>query len=345
MGTGKGHVLDSLWSRHELRPQLPLRAEDVLGLGRGQCVGHRLVLVHVGERRVGDLCQHQQRIGLGLVLREIEIDGITRGHDDIVPSPRRRDAAGFATPRHDCCAAGQAALQNLVPADQAAAAGAQKRVHAADQPTLQFVLVLQPFLPHPRLAPRAFAPPCFRAFVPTDMNEWRGEKGQNLLHDLFQKRQGLVVAQAIHVLKHAPLGGHLERPAGAGKLGIGSERGEAVPGHFNLRHHRDLSHGGIGDDLTHFILGVKPTVRNAVPRPFFRTEDGLGTPGPDFGQARIFFDLDSPALIFGEMPVEDIVFEPRQLVNKPLEERHRHEVPAAIEMHAAPGKARPIVDV
>ena len=46
------------------------------------------------------------------------------------------------------------------------------------------------------------------------------------------------------------------------------------------------------------------------------TDQSLLTPCTDFGETRIFFDLDSPSLVIGEMPVERIHFVQREEVDE-----------------------------
>ena len=62
-------------------------------------------------------------------------------------------------PGHDDCARGEAALQDLVPADEDAALGLEEGVDAAHKPGLQVELVLQPLLLDPPLARLAVPPP------------------------------------------------------------------------------------------------------------------------------------------------------------------------------------------
>ena len=62
-------------------------------------------------------------------------------------------------PGHDDCARGEAALQDLVPADEDAALGLEEGVDAAHKPGLQVELVLQALLLDPPLARLALPPP------------------------------------------------------------------------------------------------------------------------------------------------------------------------------------------
>ena len=62
-------------------------------------------------------------------------------------------------PGHDDCTRGEAALQDLVPADEDAALSLEEGVDAAHKPGLQVELVLQPLLLNPPLARLTLPPP------------------------------------------------------------------------------------------------------------------------------------------------------------------------------------------
>src|SRR5690606_41989608 len=58
----------------------------------------------------------------------------------------------------------------------------------------------------------------------------------------------------------------------------------------------------------------------------------------------LLFDLDAPALIFGQMPVKTVHLVMRHEINVFLYEFNREHVPSDIEMHPAVGEARVIVN-
>ena len=86
-----------------------------------------------------------------------------------------REGGNAHPPGHDDRAGRQAALEDLVPADELAAARTQEGVDAAHEPGLQLVLVAQPRRGQPRLA-RLARPPAhlgaLRAAGPTQV-AWR----------------------------------------------------------------------------------------------------------------------------------------------------------------------------
>src|SRR5206468_4825380 len=65
----------------------------------------------------------------------------------------------------------------------------------------------------------------------------------------------------------------------------------------------------------------------------------------DRGQLRVLLDLDAPALVLGEMPVEDVELVEREELEVFEHELLRHEVAADIEMAPAPTEARAIFDL
>ena len=70
-----------------------------------------------------------------------------------------------------------------------------------------------------------------------------------------------------------------------------------------------------------------------------------GAPRTDFGEPRAAADLDPPALVVGQMPVQRVVLVQRHQVDQLLDERHREKVARHVEVQAAPGKPRMVDNV
>jgi hypothetical protein len=68
------------------------------------------------------------------------------------------------------------------------------------------------------------------------------------------------------------------------------------------------------------------------------------SPGAHFGEPRVFLDLDPPALIVGQVPMEGVELVARHLVEQGFDEGHGLDVPGAVEHQAAPGEAGAIFD-
>ena len=117
-----------------------------------------------------------------------------------------------------------------------------------------------------------------------------------------------------------------------------------MPGQFDLRHDGDAALGSVGDYIAHFVLRVKPAMRHAVVLVPGSRDDSLLSLRADLGQARMLLDFDAPALIFGQVPVEDVVFVKGQHIDEFLDEFDRKHVSADIKMHTAPAKGGAVVD-
>lgn len=98
---------------------------------------------------------------------------------------------------------------------------------------------------------------------------------------------------------------------------IGGQRRQPVPGHLDFGNHLDMALCGVADDLADLLLRVEPAVGLAVVNALFvlvvASDERFRTPGPDLGEQRIFFDLDPPALIVGQMPVEFVDLVQREM--------------------------------
>src|SRR5688572_20744356 len=110
-----------------------------------------------------------------------------------------------------------------------------------------------------------------------------------------------------------------------------------MPRHFDFGNDRHIAFGRVA----HFILRVETAMRNAVADVWIEVllDHRLLPASADTRQARVLPDLDAPSLVLGEVPVEGVQLVARHEVDVPLDERHRLEVAADVEMEAAPGEA------
>src|SRR6185503_19015277 len=115
--------------------------------------------------------------------------------------------------------------------DEPAAALREPRVHAADEPRLELVLVLEGVFLHPSLSLGARLPLALRDLVATDMDELRGEEAQHFIEHVLQELEDLI-AHAEDPLLDAPVRAYLVLLPGVPKLGIGRDRGERVARHL-----------------------------------------------------------------------------------------------------------------
>ena len=106
----------------------------------------------------------------------VQVHLLLGAHDDVVARPRRRRcrprSRARRTRRRSAASAPEpAALQDLVPADQPAAARGEPAVEVPDEPGLQLVLVGQPELPDAGLGGRGGPPLVLGALVAADVDE------------------------------------------------------------------------------------------------------------------------------------------------------------------------------
>ena len=113
---------------------------------------------------------------------------------------------------------------------------------------------------------------------------------------------------------------------------------------FDLGNHRHITTAGVFHDLAHVVLCVESAVPRSVSLVAARITGRFAAPGADLRQERVFLDLDAPALIFGQMPVEHILFVHGHQVDELLDRLLRHEITADVEHHPAIGKMRLVFD-
>ena len=213
----------------------------------------------------------------------------------------------------------------------APALGGQVLFDLADEIALQLVFVLQSLGLDAGLALGAILPTGLGTFVAADVDEGRGEQPHHFIEHVVQEREGGVVARAIDILFHTPAGADLERPARAGELRIGGQGPQRMARHLDLGHDGHVPPGRISHDLADIVLGVETAVAFAVAL-------GLIAPGADFRELGILLDLDPPALVFGEVPVQRVQLVGGQQVDAMFDERLAEEVPAFVQQQSPPGK-------
>ena len=251
----------------------------------------------------------------------------------MVSGPGRGDPALGAAPRHDRGAGREPALENLVPAQQAAALGGEERPDAVHQVALQFIDVLQSLPPHPGGTFGAGAPTLFRSLVAADMDIFRREEpdhfGEHALKE-FEVRVGFAAAR---------------------EFGVNGQHLLAVPRHLDLGNHLDMQGTGVFDHFADVVLRViAPGRRRVVAVAVaFAAEVpslpvGIGTPGGDVGQGGVFFDFDAPSGSVGQVPVEAVELVARHEVELTFDELLVAEMARDVEHEAPVTEARGVHD-
>ena len=209
------------------------------------------------------------------------------------------------------------------------------------EPSLQLILGLEPQRAHARLRGRRVPPLALRGFVPADVHELEGEQRKHLVEDALVEAQRCL-GRAERVRVYAPARTDLEavRELGVAERVVSRDRRRAVAGQLDLGHHVDVQVGGEGHDRADLFLGVEPTVGHAVVHGAVAAHGRRLAPRADFRQPRITLDLDTPTLVLGQVPVEDVEFGRRHALEQALDLLHVVEVAPHVQHHPAPTKAR-----
>lgn len=172
-------------------------------------------------------------------------------------------------PCHDDGVRRAAGVDDLVPADHAAAAGGEPPRYLRHEPALQLGFGPQAQRAHPLPGPGAVVPFGGRALVAAEVDVGAGEDIHHLVEHVRAELDGGVI-DVQHVPGNAPAGAHLDRLLAAvvsvtvAKLGVGGNRGLHMAGHVNLRHHRHVPLRSVGDDLRQVGDRVAAAVRGPV---------------------------------------------------------------------------------
>src|SRR4029077_16870089 len=100
------------------------------------------------------------------------------------------------------------------------------------------------------------------------------------------------LARGIHRgIEDAEFSLDVEGAGRAGKIGISDEPGAGMAGHVKLGNDADSTVASIGNDFARLLLGIEESV------------------GAEFGELGKSLALDAKALVFAEMPMEDVEFD------------------------------------
>src|SRR5206468_9996825 len=97
---------------------------------------------------------------------------------------------------------------------------------------------------------------------------------------------------------------------------------------------------GVLHDIFYFVLRIKAAVMCIIIcNTRIAADNRTVTPGTDLSEPRILLDLDTPALVFGQMPVEVIHFMECDIIDIAFHKGYRHKMASDIKMQAPVGKA------
>ncbi len=332
-GARKRLVFDAAGQPHVLGPRIDLGAEDAARLGRREFRGNRLEVVDVRERHDA---RPPGRLARRVALPVVEVQDRRRRHHDVVPGARRRDSAGSAAPGHDGRTRGNAALEDFVPADQPASARVEEPADARDEPALERRLVCETELADARLHARRRPPAVLDRLVAAHVDEFAGEQVDHFVEDVLEEYERRFVGIEEPVV-HAPVGRDRGGAARA-EPRVARDRRLRVAGHLDLGDDRHEARRRVRNEFAHLGLRVEAAVRRGI-----AGAGGLA-PGADARELRILENLEPPALVVGQVPVQDVQLVQRHPVDKLPDELGRLVMPRGIEHEPAPGEARRIRD-
>ena len=329
-------------------PDVGLNAENVLGFLGREVGSHGFEGIDRLRGRISADAEGLAVAFVGLIV--VEIHRFVGGHNDVVTQ-----FCGFRTrlgtaPRHNRRCVIDVAAQQLVPADESLALRVQELLDALREIALKMVfgallaLGLQSFLLNALLAELALFPAVARTLVAADVDVFRGEHVDDFGQHVFHEAERLLLTRAEHVGKHAPFVLHLVGAARAAELRIGRQCRHHVAGHVDFGNHRDVAFGCVAHDVATLLLRVETAVANAVVDGCVAAHNRACAPTANRGQLRVFFHFKAPALVVGEVPVELVHAVQGDEVDVFLHEVDGEEVARAVEVHAAIGKARLVLN-
>ena len=325
-------------------PQIGLHAEHIAGIV-AQAARQRVEAINI--LNANHPAPARRRVG-GLGLPVVEIQRRRRRQHRVMPLGRRRQRALNAAPGHHGRAGGQVACHDLVPADHLFAVRRKIRLRALDKIVLHIVEFPQTQRPHARGHARRGLPLRLDHLVAAQMVILARKQAQHLIKHGFEELEGGLL-QVENVIKDAPA----RRGRGNAKplypqFRVGGDGGAGMARHADFRHDGDKTLGRVGDDLAYLMPTVVTAVAPRRARGLVDIGRGRGAgrdpPRADLGQPGPAGNIQPPALIVGQMPVEHVHFVQRQPVDVAFDVGHRLHMPGRIEHQPAPLKTRPVDD-
>ena len=233
---------------------------------------------------------------------------------------------GFAAPGLDDNVARKGRVENFVPADHVLVKVGENLEDARVEVSLEVRVVFELMRVHESEDARVGLPVGRGGFVTADVDVGVGKDGGHLAEEAGDEAVGLFARGVEGIRSNAELAADGCGRGAAGEFRIGYLPCGAVAGHLELRYDADAAVARVLDDLARILLGVEEVV------------------GAEAGEFGIELALDAEALIFGEVPVEDVELDGGHAVEGALDDVHRLEVAATVDHEAAPGKPGRIVD-
>ena len=230
--------------------------------------------------------------------------------------------------------------------------GVEKLLHLADEPRLQFVLVLQAFFLDSGLAIGAFLPVFFCHLVAADVNVFVGEQRNHFFIHVLAKLKCRILARAYgRREQRAP-----PRFVEARHAFIIAHGSQHVPRHINFGHHVDASAASVRHHLFHLLLSVEAAIllfavhltiavgrqQQVVVMPSLGTSKTnlvlivVSAPRTFLGEQRISLDFDAPTLVVGQVPMHLVELICCKHVDERLQFVDSEKMARHVDVHSTP---------
>ena len=190
---------------------------------------------------------------------------------------------------------------------------------------------------------RRLLPLVLGRLVAAEMDVARREQLHHFAQHVLQEGEGAVL-DIEQPRVHAPIRRNRRCLAGHAQLRIRGDRRLRMARQVDLRHHGDEALRGVLHDVADLVLRVIAAVRLGLSVRVASGRTGRNAAAAHFGQLRVLPDLDAPALIVGQVPVEGVELVQRHLVEQRLDFIDAAEVARDIEHQSTPDKARRVLD-
>jgi len=198
--------------------------------------------------------------------------------------------------------------------------------HACVEVGLEGVVVFQVVSLHEGHDARISLPVGSRRFVSADVNVVVGENCGHLCQEAVYEGIRRLACGIDSVVAYPELAADLIGRATTGKFRVGHKPGGAVSRHLEFRHHANTAGASIGNNLLCILLGIEKSV------------------GSFGGQVGIDAAFHAEALVFREVPVEDVELDGGHAIKGALNHGDGLEVAAAVNHEATPAESRLVVD-
>ena len=307
--------------RAGLGPEVRLRADDkTLATAHLTVRIERIDALDAADGSVA-IAAHVRRIDFELGRRHLQLVEIVarRRHKHALKTFVGGCGGASVVPRHNQRVDGVGAVpmvDDLVPRHHFfAIILLQKTADDLHEPRLQPVHIAESFLFDAAFAVGIVFPLVGGTFVAADVDIVVGEHLGDVAEYAFQEVDGFVFSDIQNVLADAARNAHrIGFRRVATQFGIGRHGCHHMTGHIDFGNDFDVAFLGVGDDFAQVVERVEAAAtifRVVVERSFVCrvvTRHRTTANRANSGQFRVFGNLDAPALVVGQVPVETVEF-------------------------------------